>query len=89
MGHSMGMKPLEIDPTHVTSVQSLAPEPTPFVADNPLPDSAASGAFATLSGQLAERLNECATRIATHASEVAAFAEIVTRADENFSRELS
>lgn len=85
----MGMKPLEIDPTHVTSVQSLASDLAPFVAHNPLPDSNASDAFATLSGQLADRLNECATRIATHASEVAVFAEIVTRADDNFSQELS
>ncbi len=89
MGHSMGMKPLDIDPTHVTSVQSLAPGLPRFVVHNPLPESNASTAFAALSGQLADRLNECAVRITTHAAEVAAFAQTVKRADDNFSQELS
>ncbi len=82
MDHSKVMKPLEINPTTVSAVSGLVPEPARIPPVNPLSDSPAAAAFDEFSTALADRIYECATRIADHAGEVAAFTEIAAQADE-------
>lgn len=78
ISHSWGMKPLEIIPAHVASIRTLVSGKSTFIADNPLAESPAATAFDEFCGQLADRLNECATRIFDHTEEVASFAGLIT-----------